>query len=409
MIDPLFADWNLPVEQQQELSLFPPALRVLLAAELAAGNAIVEIGHSFPAPPAGAYAKLAKRISTRARESGDGLDYYERNSSSYSSEITDAKRFYFILEPPNPPPPEPDMDAIRAALAPKPDPLTVLAQREPGAIVERAVGDVLGDVLGDVVARSARVQSARRHWMDNPIPPPRALTSSETDTGNTRLLHFQDRRPPHEVQFALERELMLLFTATPDTDVLRLSAHGHVNGAQYAFELRFEAALPHVNCYSLRVDASWADQAATSVDYHRKASDGWFRLWSRDLTMATPCDAAENLPDRYRELHEAALRAESHLDSVVAVQRDIVSAMHHGGSFSTSHKEGGTNIYWRHGVFIRSDYGDDPDHVNYRDEAEFLVKLRQFCEWDVTRHAGVAKFSDLETWKLIRRRLVVRQ
>lgn len=400
----MFADQSLTADQQRELSPFPPVLRALLAAEFAAGNTIVEIGHSFPAPPAGAYVKLANRVSTRARESGDGVDFYERNGSSYSGEFTDTKRFYFVLEPPNPPPPEPDMDAIRAALTPTPDPLTLLAQREPGALVER--------MAADIVARSMRAESTHREGirggMRDQIPPPRALTSSETPTGCTRLLHFQDRRPPHEVQFALERELMVLFAAVPDDGILRRAAHSNVNGAAYGFELRFEAALPEVNCYSLRVDASWADRAATHVEYHRTTSESWFRSWTRHLMMATPPDPAENLPERYRELRDAAIHAESHLDSVEAIQRDIVRAMQHGGRFSTSHKEGGTNIFWRDGVFIRSDYGDDPDHVKYRDEADFLAKLWQFCHWDVTRHAGGEQCSEFDTWKLILRRLVSR-
>jgi hypothetical protein len=396
----MFADFNLTPEQQRELSLFPPVLRELLRAELAAGNRIVEIGHSFPAPPVGAYVKLANPISTRARASGDGIDFYERNSSIYSGEITDAKRFYFVLEPPNPPPPEPDMDAIRAALAPKPDPLLLLAERKPGEHVE--------PMVRDLVQRSFGAESTDRDVPRDPVPPPRALTSIETGTGSSRLLHFRDRRPPHEVQFALERDLMVLFAVMPDDHLLRLSAHAQVIGAPYVFEVRFEAALPEVNCYSLRVDTSWAHQPATHIDYYRSTSDSWFRHWTRDLMMATPTDPAENLPERYRELRDAALQAEAHLDSVAAIQRDIVSAMQRGGTYATSHKEGGTTIYWRHGVFIRSDYGDDPDHINYRDEEEFLQKLRQFCEWDVTRHAGAEKYTDLETWKLIRRRLVIR-
>jgi hypothetical protein len=86
----------------------------LLDAELAAGNTIIEVGHTHPAPPVGAYFKLARPVSTRPRESGGGLQFYERNSSQYSGEFTDAKRFFWILEAPLPPPPEADMDAIRA-------------------------------------------------------------------------------------------------------------------------------------------------------------------------------------------------------------------------------------------------------------------------------------------------------
>src|SRR5512138_2799490 len=93
----------------------PSVLRELFEAELAAGNEITEVFHCFPAPPAGACFKLARPVSTRPRESGGGIDFYDRNSSIYSGEFTDARRFYFIIEPPHPPPPEPNMDAIRAA------------------------------------------------------------------------------------------------------------------------------------------------------------------------------------------------------------------------------------------------------------------------------------------------------
>jgi hypothetical protein len=115
------------------LAEFPAPLRALLEAELAAGNEIVEVASCFPAPPAGAYAKLARSITTRPRVGTPELSFYDRNSSIYSGEWTDAKRFYFVIEPPRPPEPEPDMDAIRnarnAAQA-MPPPSRVLVSRE---------------------------------------------------------------------------------------------------------------------------------------------------------------------------------------------------------------------------------------------------------------------------------------
>lgn len=105
---------TLSAEQHQELAKFPPALKALIEAELAAGNTILQIVGGFPAPPAGACVKLARKVSTRPRGSGDGLDFYERNYPGYSGEFTDAKRHFFVLEPPLPPPPPPDMDALRA-------------------------------------------------------------------------------------------------------------------------------------------------------------------------------------------------------------------------------------------------------------------------------------------------------
>lgn len=112
----------IPESFQKDLASMPPALKQLLEAELAAGNTITEVGHSFPAAPAGAYFLLAKPLQSRAQESGDGIVYYDRKMPSYSGEITDAKRHFFLLEPPHPPEPEPDMDAIRAAHQPKPTP-----------------------------------------------------------------------------------------------------------------------------------------------------------------------------------------------------------------------------------------------------------------------------------------------
>jgi hypothetical protein len=118
---------NVPKEFQSDFDSFPPVLRKLLDAELAAGNEIAEFGHGFPAPPAGAYIKLAKPLISRQRASGGGIDFYDRNFPDFSGEITDAKRFFFLLEPPHPPEPEPDMDAIRAARYPS----SAVVQAEP--------------------------------------------------------------------------------------------------------------------------------------------------------------------------------------------------------------------------------------------------------------------------------------
>lgn len=111
----------MPVSEldQKEIAAMPAGLRALLEAELAAGNEITEVGHTFPAPPAGAYFRLTKPLLTRAPLSDCGLDYYDRKGSLYSGEITDAKRFYFLLEPPRVPEPEPDTNAVRAVRTPK--------------------------------------------------------------------------------------------------------------------------------------------------------------------------------------------------------------------------------------------------------------------------------------------------
>jgi hypothetical protein len=108
---------TIPKEHEQEFARFPAVLRDLVAAELAAGNAIAEFAHGFPAAPCGAYIQLARPVTSRPRQKTPELDFYDRHGSDYSGEFTDDLRHFFVLEPPHPPEPEPDMDAIRAGLA----------------------------------------------------------------------------------------------------------------------------------------------------------------------------------------------------------------------------------------------------------------------------------------------------
>jgi hypothetical protein len=109
---------TIPLEFRGEADALPPALRALLDAELAAGNSIAEVGSRFPAPPAGAYFKLTRPVTTRSPESSGGVSYRFLNALNCGC-YSDDRGFYFILEPPLPPPPEPDMDAIREAHMPK--------------------------------------------------------------------------------------------------------------------------------------------------------------------------------------------------------------------------------------------------------------------------------------------------
>jgi hypothetical protein len=231
------------------------------------------------------------------------------------------------------------------------------------------------------------------------------LTNNETATGWSRELNFVDSRPPHEVRFALERELMTLFAVAMDDGKLCMLAKAIVNGARYFFELRFEAALLLQKFYSLRIEVSWVEQPEKLHNYFRKTSDSWYHFWTRDLMATSPPEANMGRGDAYRTLCEESLRAETQLDSVAAVQRAIVEGVKRGGRFVTSHKEGGTNIYWRDGKFIRSDFGDCPALVEYHDETEFLKMLRQFCQFDVMRNNSREPPSEFDVWKLILRRL----
>ncbi|MBN8733277.1 MAG: hypothetical protein J0L64_22270 [Acidobacteria bacterium] len=110
----------VPEEHRAEIERFPPVLLALILAELAAGNHIMEIGHTFPAAPVGAYVLLNAPVTTRPRAKDADIDFYDYGTSHHSGRFTDKTRHFFVLEPPHPPPPPPDMDAIRAAMNPPP-------------------------------------------------------------------------------------------------------------------------------------------------------------------------------------------------------------------------------------------------------------------------------------------------
>lgn len=101
---------------REEMERMPQRLREILEAELAAGNDIAEVRTGFPAAPVGVSFLLARPMSHRPPERGAAVTYYNRNGSTYSGEVTDESRHFFILEPPLPPEPQPTMEEIRAQL-----------------------------------------------------------------------------------------------------------------------------------------------------------------------------------------------------------------------------------------------------------------------------------------------------
>lgn len=378
---------TIPDHYRQQLAEFPAPLRELVEAELQAGNTIVAIENGFPAAPCGASVKLAKAVQDERRRSTAEVSFYARNNPSYAGEFTTAQRHFFVLEPPLPPEPAPDMDAIRKAHDPKPDALSQLAQRE-----ARSGPEVVRSIMQERIAAE----------LEQPAPIPQgALFSTETATSAIRLLHFRDQRPPHAIQFALERDLMVLFTASLQNGRLTMAASPKVVGARYDMELRFEAALPQTNCYSLRVETSWADAAATHHDYYRHTAETWFAHWTRGFMPADPPEGEDGTSERYQRICAAALNAEAHLDSVPALQQTIIAAMKQGARFTTSHKEGGTNITWNGTHFHRSDYGDYPDHITYATEVDFLEALRKFYDGETSKNVCPEKVTELVAWRLM--------
>jgi len=105
---------TIPPEFRPDADAFPPVLRALLDAELAAGNQIARPDLGNPAPPVGAFLQLAQPVITRARASGDGLRFQDFSKFGFPGSFTDDGGVFYLLEP-FAPELELDMDAIRDA------------------------------------------------------------------------------------------------------------------------------------------------------------------------------------------------------------------------------------------------------------------------------------------------------
>jgi len=220
-----------------------------------------------------------------------------------------------------------------------------------------------------------------------------------------REIHFRDPRPPHEIQFQLERDLVTLFQTDHDGAQLFFRGAAKSAGCPYLFELRFDAALPEMNCYTLRIHASWEKLPAEHSDYFRRSSESWFLYWTKSFQQAPQPNPGEGSVERYRMLTEQALNAEARLTDVGSVQQAILSEMREGSYFSTAHKEGGSNIRWRESHFICADYGESDRIQTFDGDASFLVFLRQFYDRETSRHVYPAKLPEFDAWKLILRLL----
>jgi hypothetical protein len=339
---------NIPPEFQSDFEAFPPVLRALLDAELAAGNEVIDIGHGFPAPPAGAYIRLAKPLISRARASGGGIDYYDRGGSTYSGEITDAKRFFFLLEPPHPPEPEPDMDAIRAALQSK----QAAIPADPSEPARKAIG-------------SAKASPSKP-------PPEPAATAAKAKTAVERFRDSMviDYMKWHE---GVGYDLGIIKAATPGelAEIEDLLVHRPVS------DWRDVQALAAVNSPRARILLSQAlksndhELATAVIDY---APD----LVSEEERVATLVAALEQ-SEIYGGLTQALLQIEEfHPPKIIdalfrgVLARDGAAAVHFSAMLMFLHGKAETSFDWDQRPFFLKFHTE----VN----AERQSAFRELCE-----------------------------
>jgi hypothetical protein len=107
-----------------------------------------------------------------------------------------------------------------------------------------------------------------------------------------------------------------------------------------------------------------------------------------------------------REL-ELANRVDREAEEAIRViQEGILDALREGKSFSTVHKEGGTNIRLPGDVFVFADYGESSDREEFASPEAFLARLRKFYDWESRRDWYPHPAPEIEVWKYIERKLM---
>lgn len=106
---------QIPPHVQDDVARLPPALRALLAAELAAGNEVADALQGFPVAPVGVGIRFVRPLSVPVPTDTAGIKPCRFPNWDGSSGYSDESGHSFLLGPPVEPPDPPSMDKIRDA------------------------------------------------------------------------------------------------------------------------------------------------------------------------------------------------------------------------------------------------------------------------------------------------------
>jgi len=226
--------------------------------------------------------------------------------------------------------------------------------------------------------------------------------------------YFWSSSAPFEAKFEMEKTMgLLLAGGTAQTAQLTYSGSDNPPYIGREVQLRFEAALPDGNWYSLRVTA-WVPRAWYTETEFRGYADRAFGYWIRNLkTAPTPglLDAASReLYDQ--RVHEAvdkeARRANAREDPapVIALKQEILAALRNGMSFRTAHHEGGTTICFDGKTFVRTEYGEVESLKVLGTDEEALECIMELYDWESRRGSFPHRPPELEVWAFIRQQLI---
>lgn len=215
-------------------------------------------------------------------------------------------------------------------------------------------------------------------------------------------------RDAFEFKHGLEkRTATLLERDTAAGDVLVYRGDNAVAPNRYRLELTLRGAAEGKLLFRLHLLATAPRQWVNPEKLQQDATRA-FDYWLREMEWTADEPAWRGSPEAYRRAMAIAVDREAEdrrrredRTGVAEIQQEILSGLRNGRRFSTAHKEGGTNISFQSGVFVRQDFGESEERLTFRAEGEFLEFLRRFYDWEARREIYPHPPLELDAWKYI--------
>jgi hypothetical protein len=225
--------------------------------------------------------------------------------------------------------------------------------------------------------------------------------------------YFWSSSDPFEMKFEMEKLMRLLLGGdTAQNGQLTYSGSDNPPLIGRDVQIRFEAALPKGNWYSLRVK-TWVPRTWYSETEFHSYADKSFEYWNNKLQTALSLGnldaASKELYDRRaREAMDKETRAANTLEDqvpVAALKQEILRMLRSGRSFLTVHHLGGTSIYFDGKSFVCSEYGEQESFSVLGTEDEALARIRELYDWESRKDSFPHRPPELEVWCFIQRKL----
>lgn len=243
----------------------------------------------------------------------------------------------------------------------------------------------------------------------------RKPTDAVGDWHASRSACFEHEDGPTAVKYAVEKiavQLLHRETVVASAPALRYSGTSSAGGHPCTVRLELVAVGRDRYLYTLTCERSaprrWEDETRFLAEVDRrfvhwctqlrvvKSAAGW-----QATAASTPQALADTIARTVAE-EDAAARVVEDPAPVEALQRQVLDGLRDGMRFFTSHKEGGSHLFFDGRVYRRQDYGEEPNvDEAYADDKGMLDCLRRFYDWDARRDTYPHHKPERHVWTYI--------